>query len=68
MHICVFPKLKVKRQIKTLQGAPKEGSFLYFDYFSSPNANKSAIKAFCEVSLVSLTLKAAQQTTNLLKI
>ena len=48
----------VNRQVKFLQGAPKVCSSVIFWYFSHPNAKRPKTKAFLEVSLVSLTLRA----------
>ena len=49
---------KVKSQVKTLRGAPKETSFVLFLFVSLSDANRLKIKVFLEVSLVSLTLRA----------
>ena len=51
MSIAVIRRLRIKRQVKTLQGVLS--SFFYS--FSLPDAT---IKAFLEVSLVLLTIRA----------
>ena len=40
----------IKRQVKTLRDAPKKGFFRHIDSRPPPNAKRSTIKAFTEVS------------------
>ena len=49
---------KGKRQVKTPRAVAKEGAFVIFDSFLFPNTKTLTIKAFLEVILVSLTLRA----------
>ena len=53
-HICGIRRLRVKRQVKT----PRAILLSIFDSFSLPNAKRLTIKAFFEVTLVSLILRA----------
>ena len=54
VYMCLW-RLRVTKQVKTQRG----GEFVrYFDSFSPPSGKRSTIKAFPEVSLVSLTLRA----------
>ena len=61
MDICIFQRLRVKRQVQILweasSGSPKEVFLSCFDSFSPLDAKRSTIKAFPEVSVVSLTLR-----------
>ena len=49
---------KIKRQVKTLRGTGKEGSFAFFNSLSLFNEKRLEVKEFMEVSLVSLTFRA----------
>ena len=60
MHICGIGGLRVKRQIKTMWAFQKDQKRIlasFFYSFSHPNAKGLTVKAFLEVSLVSLTLR-----------
>ena len=50
--------LRVKKHVKALQAIPKKIAFIVFYSFSLSNAKRLIIKAFLEVILVSLTLRA----------
>ena len=56
--IGVVRRLRAKRQVKTLRGAPKEGLFVLFLFFSTFSSKTLKMKAFLEVSLISLNLTA----------
>ena len=45
-YISVFRRLRVKKEMKTLQGATKEFFLSYFDSFSTPNSKESTISFF----------------------
>ena len=52
MDICIFQRLRVKRQVQILweasSGSPKEVFLSCFDSFSPLDAKRSTIKAFPE--------------------
>ena len=57
MYICVFWKIRIKRQFKTPRGAPKRLFHHILILFLSPDGKRFTIKAFPEVILVSLMLR-----------
>lgn len=62
--MCVFLKLRVKRQVSNMQGALKEGSLVIARHsFSLPTEGRFTTKAYPEVKLVSSTLRLCSLLT-----
>ena len=60
-------RLRAKRQVKTPRGATNECSFVLFYYFLLFNTKRLKMKAFVEVSLVSLNLRSRTAFKNFWK-